>query len=110
MWSPLAGVEQALERSGEGITLADLRARDDIQVWKNGGALVVTQVRSDPMGLHYWLAGGRLSDVMALRQPIETWAKSIGCTEATCQGRTGWARMLGAHGYQQDGEFLRKAL
>lgn len=110
MLSPLEGVERALERSGEGITLADLQARDDIQVWKNGGALVVTQVRPDPMGLHFWLAGGRMADVMALREPIEAWARSIGCTEATIEGRSGWTRVMGAHGYRHDGEFLRKAL
>lgn len=113
MLSPLEGVERALERAGEGLTLANLQdriGRGDAQLWKNGGALMVTQISPDPMALHFWLAGGRMADVLALREPIEQWARSIGCVEATIEGRSGWMRLLSTHGYTRDGTRLRKAL
>jgi len=82
------------------------------QLWAGEGAAVVSQCVEASTGrsLHIWLAGGALAGVLALRPGIEAWARGLGCEAITIEGRTGWARVLRAHGYEPHGANLRRSL
>lgn len=82
------------------------------QLWRGDTAAVVTQCveRHDGRALHVWLAGGALRGVLALRPGIEAWGRAQGCEFMTINGRTGWARVLGRHGYRNVAGELRKDL
>ncbi|MDP1616776.1 hypothetical protein [Phenylobacterium sp.] len=82
------------------------------QLWAGEAGALVTQCVESAEGrsLHVWLAGGRLDTILALRPGVEAWARGLGCAEVTIEGRNGWARVLGAHGYRRHGEILRRSL
>lgn len=47
-----------------------------------------------------WLAGGDLSELLAMTPNIERWARDeMGCIAAMVVGRRGWVKPLLAHGY-----------
>lgn len=82
------------------------------QLWAADEGAMVTQCVDDgaERTLHVWLAGGRLTSILALREGLEAWARGLGCEAITIEGRSGWARVLGAHGYRRRGKFLRRSL
>ncbi|MCG9916027.1 MAG: hypothetical protein MH112_06655 [Phenylobacterium sp.] len=82
------------------------------QLWAGEAGAVVTQCIENAEGrsLHIWLAGGQLETILALRPGVEAWARGLGCTAITIEGRPGWTRVLRAHGYQRHGEILRRSL
>ena len=82
------------------------------QLWAGRGAALVTERVCDAgvHSLHVWLAGGELSEILALRPGIEAWARAQGCQFITIDGRPGWARVLRTHGYVGDGDLLRGTL
>lgn len=58
-----------------------------------------------------WLAGGDLSELLAMTPNIERWAvDEMGCVAALVIGRRGWARPLRAHGYVEQHTALVKEL
>jgi hypothetical protein len=51
-----------------------------------------------------------LSELVSMAPGMEAWGRQQGCDFATINGRKGWARVFGKHGWSwADGE-LRKAL
>jgi len=84
----------------------------EAQLWAGEGGALVTQCIEGPEGrsLHVWLAGGRLDTILSLRPGVEAWARGLGCADVTIEGRSGWARVLSAHGYRRHGEILRRSL
>lgn len=107
----LEWIRPALVDTTEAELLAELRARR-AQLWLGDAAAIVTQCVKGPAGqaVHVWLAGGDMAGVLALRPGVEAWGRGQGCEFLTINGRSGWARVLGRHGYRDvDGE-LRKDL
>src|SRR3954470_6587026 len=93
-------LEAALEYDGGFYGIEDIRAEveaGEAQFWPGERSAVVTQVWPFPKvrALHYWLAGGELSELRDTLQPtIEAWAAGQGCTRAIIAGRRGWLRTL----------------
>ena len=102
-------IRPALIDTTEAELVAELRA-GRAQLWPGETAAMVTQCvnRPDGRALHVWLAGGDLAGVLALKPGVEAWGRGQGCDFLTINGRTGWARVLGRHGYRSvDGELRR---
>ncbi len=107
-------IEAALQFDGEDTAEAVL---DDLlsghaQLWPGDHCAIVTQCIRGPEGgtIHAWLAGGILSELLALRTGIEAWGRSMGCCFATIQGRKGWDRLYRPLGYEPVDGVLRKRL
>lgn len=80
------------------------------QLWPGERAAMVTYCTRNPARLHVWLAGGELSELLAMIPGVAAWGRAMGCDWATIHGRKGWARLLSGHGFEdRDGE-LWKAL
>jgi len=79
------------------------------QLWLGEQCAMVTEVIHEPRTLHVWLAGGDLKEIVSLTPGIAAWGRMMGCTEATINGRKGWARVLKAYGFEGEG-VLRKIL
>lgn len=55
------------------------------------------------------MAGGKhLDRFMPFLGTIEAWARSSGCHRIRIEGRGGWQRKLGSHGYEPTGVILTK--
>lgn len=103
----------AIDRETTAQALLDELLAGRAQLWPSEGACVVTQCVLGPGGgsIHAWLGGGILSEMLALRPGIEAWGRVMGATWATIDGRKGWARLYGPHGYRLDEDgVLRKRL
>lgn len=109
-------IEDALEYSGGTHTFNDIAAgvlSGKFQLWPNHNSAVVTEVVVYPQlkDLHYFLAGGNLDELKAMRPVIDGWGKSIGCTRVTLAGRKGWERtFLKDEGYEPKWFILSKEL
>jgi hypothetical protein len=68
----------------------------------SGPAIIVTEVHEYPKRkhLHFWLAAGEKSAVIALGYQALAWGRDHGCTKATISGRKGWTRVLEAEGWK----------
>lgn len=81
------------------------------QLWAGEHSALVTQlVKADEPYVLVWLGGGRLSELLAIRPVVESWARIQGAKAARINGRTGWAKALAKVGFVPDGDELRKAL
>lgn len=82
------------------------------QVWVGRQAAIVTEIAQDDRGDFYIdtlaVGGDRTEIVETLRPIAEGCAQSLGCTYAFADGRKGWQRVLGKHGYVARG-FLPRA-
>lgn len=109
-------IEDALEYSGGTHTFNDIAAgvlANRFQLWPNHNSAVVTEIVVYPQlkDLHYFLAGGNLDELKAMRPVIEDWGKSVGCTRVTLAGRRGWERtFLKDEGYEPQWFILAKEL
>jgi hypothetical protein len=111
----LPQLREALAHGGNTHTVGDVvNALLDgaAQLWVDEGALLVTEVETYPrlMALHFWLAAGELSAVIALSQRAMEWGRSIGCTRASLSGRRGWERALAAEGWAATRTVMERAL
>jgi len=77
-------------------------------LWPGERSAIVTQVVGGD--LHFWLGGGNLRELMAMRPGIEAWGRAAGCRAATGKGRPGWERLMKRHGYAPHEGELRKLL
>ena len=103
-------LQAALDHGGE-YSLADVQARllaGAAILWPGKRAAIVTEVHGAE--LHFWLGGGDLSELLAMRPGIEAGGRAAGCQFATGQGRPGWERLMKHHGYAPHQGELRKAL
>lgn len=90
-------IEAALEYSHGTHTFDDVvRDLDNghMQLWCTDRAAVVTEIHQTPRvkSCHVFLAGGDLDEIARIQEPLEGWARSIGCTRMTLAGRRGWER------------------
>lgn len=70
--------------------------------WPGKACAVVTCFQITPRikGLHFWLCGGDLTELVEdMRPKIEAWGAAQGCTRFTTAGRKGWLRVMEKYGY-----------
>lgn len=109
-------VEAALEYSGgthDFDDIVEMVGKNQLQVWPASQSIVLTEIIVYPRlkNLHYFLAGGDLDELSRMRQMIESWGKSIGCTRVSLAGRRGWAKtFLKDEGYSSQWTVLAKKL
>jgi hypothetical protein len=80
------------------------------QLWPAEDGAIVTQLHAETRCVHVWLGGGKLSALLDMRAGIEAWARAQGCALASIDGRRGWDRLFGPHGYERHNGELVKAL
>jgi hypothetical protein len=91
--------------------VVELVAAGRLQFWPGERSCIVTELIEYPKytQLHFFLAGGRLEELMAMVPLVEEWGKSRGCTRASLIGRRGWERtFLVRSGWKQDLVLLEK--
>lgn len=106
-WNAVDGLIHALSLAGDTHSLADVVRQveaGEAQVWQSDNAVIVTEVKDAPRKriIHFWLAAGKLDEVIALSREVLAWAKSIGCERATLVGRKGWVRALRNEGWGEE--------
>jgi hypothetical protein len=96
-----ANIRVALEHAGNLHTFEDVQIlvqHDRLQVWASpsGGSILLTELIDLPSGvaLHYFLAAGRLTEIVALRPKVLRWARAANATREIITGRKGWERIL----------------
>lgn len=72
------------------------------QFWPGEGSAMVTELFVFPKrkALNFWLIGGVLPEILAMRPHIEAWGLAQGCTLFTGAGRAGFGRAMREHGYR----------
>lgn len=109
-------LEAALEYSGGTHGIEDIAAgvkEGRFQLWPAPKAAVITEIIVYPRlkALNYFLAGGDLDELKAMRPYIELWGKQNGCTRVTLAGRKGWQKtFLRDEGYEPKWFILSKEL
>lgn len=99
-------LEAALEYSGGTHGIEDIAegVRDGrFQFWPAPRAAAITEIIVYPRlkALNWFLAGGDLDELKAMRPYVELWAKQQGCSRSTFAGRRGWERtFLKDEGYE----------
>ena len=94
-------IRRALDYDPSPHSLADVAEQlrsGKAQAWQEGDGLILTQVLDGGV-LNYWIAAGKMADVLALIPRIEAWARERGCTQATMTGRRGWSKVLTGLGW-----------
>ena len=98
-------IEAALDRSG------DLNTWDEVvsginsgrmQLWPAEQGCIVTEivVYHNRKALHVFLAGGKLDEILQMTESVKEWAKLMGCSFATFDGRLGWQKPLEKIGWK----------
>lgn len=101
-------IDAALAHAGGGYRIEDIEAGIEsglFHFWPGSRCAVVTEFQSAPhlKVLNFWLLGGELKELLAMRPHIERWAKAHGCARAIGGGvadKPGWGRILAAGGYE----------
>jgi len=102
----LPQIEKALELGHSTHTVADMVDRIDsgeCDLWVQDEGLLVTKVEDWPQKrvMRFWLAAGKLEDVLALEPRVIVSARKHGCDGMVIDGRKGWAKVL-SNGWQED--------
>jgi len=109
-------LEAALLHAGQTHTIEDIAkavTNKQMQFWPGSQSAVITEIQVYPRSkaCHYFLAGGNIEELAAMRPVIEQWALSIGCNRVTLAGRRGWIKsFLADEGYQERWTVMSKEL
>jgi hypothetical protein len=101
-------IEAALAHGVGGHAIEDVEAGIEsglYHFWPGDRCAVVTEIWRLPRAriLNFWLVGGDLKGLLALRPHIEAWARAQGCVRVVGGGpRRGWARVLAPLGYRPE--------
>ena len=84
----------------EDIALGVLQAR--YQLWAADDACGITEVLHYPQTkhLHIFLAGGNMERLVDMNASVEEFARYVGASAVTINGRKGWAKVLAPEGYE----------
>lgn len=98
---------KALKIAGDAFTVDDIDkaiAANDMQLWQNEKAVVVTELRAFPQYniINIVLAAGDLQAVMAFQPAIEDFGRANGASRMVMMGREGWSAVLPKYGWKQD--------
>ena len=85
--------------------VGDAIAKGDAQLWTGRDSLMATIVNDYPATgervIEVFAAGGKLPEIMCELYPrAEAWARAIGCTAISVEGRPGWTRLLARDGFE----------
>ena len=102
----LPQIEKALELGHGTHTALDVMNRllaGECDLWVEGDGLLVTKVEQWPQKrvMRFWIAAGKLEDVLALEARVIESARAHGCDGMVIDGRKGWAKVL-SDGWQED--------
>jgi hypothetical protein len=92
------GLQRALDLAGGTHSLDDVWLAieaGDAQFWAySEHSCIITEIKDYPRKrvLNYWLATGRLEELLDAWAGILPWARQMGCTMATITGRRGWEK------------------
>ena len=106
-------IEGALEYAGNSHTLTDIYEEilaGRAQLWAGKNSVIVTEIVSYPnfKSVRFWLAGGRMSELLKMEKKVTEWAKGIDCTVCEIIGRKGWEKVL--TNYKKTAVILTKEL
>ncbi|MFD2207219.1 hypothetical protein [Kiloniella antarctica] len=106
-------LQPALDRGGNTHTTDDIRAgiiSGSFQFWTSEKSAAITEIVSYPCskGCRVFLAGGDMTELLAMQPELEAWAQSIGCKFIEIDGRPGWERIH--KDFKKQSVVLRKAL
>lgn len=98
-------IEAALDRSGDLNTWGEVVAgihSGRMQLWPAERGCIVTEivVYHNRKALHIFLAGGKLDEILQMTESVKEWAKLMGCSFATFDGRLGWQKPLEKIGWK----------
>ena len=104
-------LEAALAHEGVGRSVEDVLERiksGDAQMWAGKAAFHITEIIIYPnrKTLHVWLSGGDMGELIEMAPKLMAWGKSMGCTDATIEGRLGWERVLAPLGFEKKAVLL----
>lgn len=92
------GLQRALDLAGGTHSLEDVRLAveaGEAQFWPiSDDSCLITEIKDYPRKrvLNYWLATGRLDELLDAWVGILPWARHMKCTMATITGRRGWEK------------------
>jgi hypothetical protein len=97
-------IQSALVHAGDTHSVDDVGAMiaaGHAQLWPGPASLLVSEIVEFPRhkALHFFLAGGRMAEVLALSDIAIDWGRREGCSRFTLAGRKGWARVLASRGW-----------
>ena len=80
--------------------------------WPGERSCMITELISYPKrrGVHVFLAGGELEEILEMEKDLTKWAKSIGADHISLSGRAGWTRALKSAGWGHPLTTLTKEL
>lgn len=87
--------------------------RGDARIWDGPHSCIVTEIIDSPgkRFLNFFLAAGRMRELVAMTPLVLEWGKLNGCTHALMTGRPGWARTkLLRDWHKHDAIIMEKAL
>jgi hypothetical protein len=98
-------IEAALEYSGGTHNFDDVRAGIEsghMQLWATKNAAAVTEILkyARKKTLNVFLAAGDMDEIVQNIDGIADWGRLQGCDSLTINGRSGWTRVLGRHGFK----------
>lgn len=83
------------------------------QLWCGNNAAIVTKIENYEGGARVlqaiWMAGD-LAEAIDMSPGIESFGRSMGCTQALIEGRPGWVKLLKAKGYKPWSMTVGKAI
>lgn len=96
-WERCQGwIIQALHEGGDPLTIDDVRMQienGEMEFWPAADSAIVTQlVGPARRDLSIFLAGGSLDTLKNMLPTLEDFARHMGCTKVSIQGRLGWSR------------------
>jgi hypothetical protein len=99
-----AWIEAALHEGGDVHGFDDIAAmiRDGrVQFWPAPEGCLVTEILVYPRAkvLNVFLGGGKLDQLLDMQGSVVAFARAMGCTKMTIQGRKGWVRALAHMGW-----------
>lgn len=103
----LEQIAEALAGGGSTHSVGDVLAQieaGEAQLHEWEDSVIVTEIHDAPRCrvVHFWLAAGKLEEVIPLSRVVLAWAKREGCSRATIAGRRGWVRVLQSDGWTSE--------
>jgi hypothetical protein len=99
-------IEAALTHSGGRAThkfqdIVEGVTKNQYQFWPGDHSCMITELVAYPeaRGVHVFLAGGDLEEILEMEKSLTIWAKSIGADHLSLSGRPGWVKALKAAGW-----------
>jgi hypothetical protein len=76
--------------------IVDGLMRGQFILWPGENSAIVTEFLNYPRlkCLNWFLAGGKLEELLTMEKEICAWAKTQGCSRVSLGGRKGWKRAL----------------